>query len=171
MIFAGIEDLDDLVLFYTKVVEAVRGTKVLLGWDMDVYPNKAFLQEAIANRELCIYRKDGVIAAAAVVNHKMNPEYDEINWEIKEPKEKISTIHALAVSPDYRKQGIGDILLEEIARFCKSQGDVSIHLDVIDTNTPAYNLYMRKGYTEKDCISMYYEVVGTREFWMLERVL
>ena len=47
----------------------------------------------------------------------------------------------------------------------------AIHLDVIDTNIPAYKLYTRNGYKEADCIKMYYEVVGTCKFWMLEKVL
>ena len=60
--------------------------------------------------------------------------------------------------------------MADIDEYCKQRGELAIHLDVIDTNIPAYKLYTRNGYKEIDCIKMYYEVVGTREFWMLEKV-
>ena len=118
-----------------------------------------------------ILRKDGRIVAAAAVNRKVNPEYDEIDWKIKGPPSKISTRHALAVSPDMRGGSISYEMLSDIEKYCRERGDTAIHLDVIDTNIPAYKLYTRNGYKEADCIKMYYEVVGTREFWMLEKVL
>ncbi len=62
-------------------------------------------------------------------------------------------------------------MLSDIEDYCRKNGDLAIHLDVIDTNIPAYKLYIRNGYKEVDRIRMFYDVVGTREFWMLERVL
>ena len=62
-------------------------------------------------------------------------------------------------------------MLSDIEDYCRKNGDLAIHLDVIDTNIPAYKLYIRNGYNEVDRIRMFYDVVGTRVFWMLERVL
>lgn len=171
MEFATIADAKEIFELYKQVVEAVNKTDIKLGWNTDTYPDELFINKAIENGEMCIIRKGACIVAAAVVNHNMNPEYDDIDWKVKGPKEKLSTIHALAVSPAERGTGISKQMLEKIEAFCKKNGDLAIHLDVIDTNIPAYKLYTRNGYDEVACIKMYYEVVGTREFWMMERCL
>lgn len=171
MEFAREEDLQELLSFYREVIDAVNKTQVRLGWNIREYPNESFLQEEIEAGQMVILRKDGKIAAAAAVNHLVNEEYHQIAWKIKEPDERIATIHALAVSVTERGGKISGIFLDEIENFCRSRGDLAIHLDVIDTNIPAYKLYQRRGYWEADCIPMYYESVGTRTFWMMEKVL
>ena len=37
--------------------------------------------------------------------------------------------------------------------------------------TASYNLYMRNGYNDLGAIEMYYEVVGLRRFYMMEKIL
>lgn len=171
MRFADPDDAKEIMNLYERVVEKVNTTSVRLGWNTDVYPNISFVNEAISNGEMCVLEEDGRIIAAAILNREVNPEYDQIKWEIPGPKERISTIHALAVSPDKQGERVSYLMLGDIEDVCRKRGDLAIHLDVIDTNTPAYKLYTRNGYKEIDCIKMYYEVVGTREFSMLEHVL
>ena len=171
MEFAELSDVKEIMDMYERVIEKVNTTSVRLGWNTEIYPSLPFVSKAVSNGEMCILRKDGRIAAAAIVNHEVNPEYDEIRWEITGPKERLSTIHALAVSPDEQGRAVSYAMLRDIEDMCRKNGDLAIHLDVIDTNIPAYKLYTRNGYKVIDCIKMYYEVVGTREFWMLERVL
>lgn len=164
-------DSDMIFNLYQRVVEQVNQTNIKLGWNTEIYPNKEFIDTAIANSEMFIIKDDNNIIAAAVVNHNVNAEYDDIDWAIKGPKSIISTIHALAVLPEKRACKISYQFLSEIEDYCRQQGDKAIHLDVIDSNIPAYKLYIRNGYTEVDCIKMFYEVVGTREFWMMEHLL
>ena len=171
MEFAVAADKNEILDLYRSVIEKVNTTSVRLGWNIDLYPNADFVEGAIARGEMCIIRDENRIQAAAVVNHTVNPEYDDIDWDIKTPREKIATIHALAVAPDKQGTRTSYRLLSDIEDFCRKAGDLAIHLDVIDTNIPAYKLYTRNGYRETDCVKMYYEVVGTREFWMLEKVL
>lgn len=168
---ATIIDVDELLSFYSSVIEAVNKSSVKLGWNINIYPNIDFIKSSITVGELFVIRRDFKIVAAAVVNHKMNDEYDLIEWEVKGPKDKLVTIHALATLPEYRGGSVSDSFLSDIRDYCRTNGDKAIHLDVIDTNYPAYKLYLRNGYKEVDNIKMFYEVVGTREFWMLEYVL
>lgn len=168
---AKILDVTKIVEFYRNVIDEVNKTKVKLGWNIDIYPDKNFVEEAINNNQMLIIKDGENILAAAVVNHNVNDEYNDINWDMCAEPEKIATIHALATSPECRGIGLSDRFLNEIGDYCKANGDLAIHLDVIDTNTPAYHLYLRNNYKEIDCIEMYYEVVGTRQFWMLEKVL
>lgn len=171
MEFATREDIKEIYEIYKTVVEHVNATDIKLGWDTEVYPDESFVETTIDNKQMCIIREDGKIAAVAVVNHTVNDEYNDIDWKIKEPADKIATIHALAVVPERQGSKLSYRMLNDIKEYCTSQGDRAIHLDVIDTNIPAYKLYLRNGYTEVDCIKMFYECVGIREFWMMELVL
>ena len=60
--------------------------------------------------------------------------------------------------------------LDAVLDFCKKSGDLANHLDVIDTNDKACKLYLNAGFEERDQIQMFYEVVGTRTFTMMEYV-
>lgn len=171
MELAKINDIDEIVELYRTVIDAVNKTDIKLGWNIEMYPSYDFVKTSIENNEMCILREAGTIIAAAAVNHKMNEEYDDIDWKFKVPKDQISTIHALATLPTKRNKATSDALLNDIEMYCKMQGDRAIHLDVIDTNIPAYKLYIRNGYEMIEQIKMYYEVVGTREFWMLEKLI
>ena len=168
---ASLSDKKEIMELYEAVIDRVNRSSVRLGWNIEIYPNEVFVEDAIGRGEMFIMRCDGKMIAAAAVNHTVNPEYDDIDWSVKGPSSKIATIHALAVVPSMQGTHASDRMLTSIESYCRRQGDLAIHLDVIDTNIPAYKLYMRNGYTEVDRIMMFYDVVGTREFWMLEHVL
>lgn len=165
------KDIPEIYDLYRSVIEAVNRTDIKLGWNIEMYPNLNFIEETVANGEMLIIRAQNRIVAVAVVNNKVNDEYNKIDWHIKEPCKKIFTVHALATAPDCRGTGLSKDFIEEIKSYCKNNGGVAIHLDVIDTNIPAYKLYTRNGFLEKAEIKMFYEVVGLRNFWMLECIL
>jgi len=165
------EYIDRITEFYGVVSDIVAGrNEVQLGWKRGVYPNREFVATAIEKEEMFIYENNGRVIAAAVVNYSVCPEYDSVDWRVKGPADKISTIHALAVDPRCWGQGISNTFLLDILDFCKERGDVANHLDVIDTNEPALDLYLCTGYSDVAEMGMYYEVVGNRMFRLLEYV-
>lgn len=168
---AKVNEINEIFEFYKDVVWYMNTHGPAIGWNIEKYPELTFVTEMVNNGDMFIERKDGKIICSAAVNHSVNPEYDDVDWNIKEPKEKIATIHAFAVSPEYRGKNISDEFLKSIEEFCKESGDLAIHFDVIETNQPAYKLYMRGGYKDLGMIEMYYEVVGYKHFYMLEKVL
>ena len=171
MQFAKPSDIAEIVELYRLVIDEVNKTDIRLGWNIEEYPSEEFVIQAVSDGQMVIQRQNGQLVAAAVVNHTVNDEYDEIAWQVSGPKRALATIHALAVHPACRGGKVSGRMLADIEDYCRQQGDKAIHLDVIDTNVPAYKLYLRNGYTEAACISMFYSVVGTRQFWMMERVL
>lgn len=60
----------------------------------------------------------------------------------------IINIHDFIVSPDYRKQGVGLFLLNEIEKYAKEEGYCRINLEVRNDNIKAQNLYKKAGFTE-----------------------
>lgn len=168
---ASNSEIEEIYLFYKNIVEYMNETGPRIGWNIDIYPDYSFVEQSVNAGSMFVEKKDEQIICAAVVNHDVNPEYDEIDWEIKGPKEKLATIHALAIAPDFRGTNTSDEFLANIEKHCKDNGDLAIHFDVIEGNEPAYKLYMRNRYTEVAIIKMYYESVGTKEFTMMEKVL
>lgn len=168
---AKTEEIAEIFLFYEKIVAYMNEKGPRIGWNIDKYPDYSFVEQAVNNGDMYIEKRAGEILCAAVVNHTVNSEYDEIDWSVKGPKEKLATIHALAVSPDYRGTKESDKFLKSIEEFCKEKGDLALHFDVIEGNEPAYKLYKRNGYSEVSVINMYYEAVGTKKFYMMEKVL
>ncbi len=57
----------------------------------------------------------------------------------------------LAVHPEFRRQGIGRILIENILDMAKQKGALKATLEVRETNTPANLLYERLGFV---CVAL-----------------
>lgn len=62
-------------------------------------------------------------------------------------------ISNIAVHPNYRRQGIGGILLTHLIEYSKQKGVKLITLDVREKNLPAQQLYKKYGF----------EVIGIRK--------
>jgi GNAT superfamily N-acetyltransferase len=77
---------------------------------------------------------------AALANCNLNYS----TWQSK----YILNIHDFIVSPEYREQGIGLFLLNEIGKYAKEEGFCRINLEVRNDNIKAQNLYKKAGFTE-----------------------
>ncbi|WP_455542386.1 ribosomal protein S18-alanine N-acetyltransferase [Intestinibacter sp.] len=62
----------------------------------------------------------------------------------------------VAVHSDYRGQKIGDKLVSEMVKLCKSEGLVSMTLEVRRSNTVAQNLYRKYGFKMAGVRKEYY---------------
>ena len=74
-------------------------------------------------------------------------------------------IHDLAVIPTYRGQGVGRLLLEQVAAKGKALGCCKLTLEVRSDNHPAQRLYKAVGF---DSAASY---GGTVQVWFLEKRL
>jgi ribosomal protein S18 acetylase RimI-like enzyme len=63
-------------------------------------------------------------------------------------------INYLAVSPQYRRQGIGRRIMEEAEERLRSAGCPKINLQVRETNQEVIQFYARIGYTKDPVVSM-----------------
>ncbi len=54
----------------------------------------------------------------------------------------------IAVLPEFRRNGIGQILLEEIFKKCIETGVLELFLEVRASNVPAISLYKKNGFVE-----------------------
>ena len=68
-------------------------------------------------------------------------------------------IHDFIVSPNFRKQGVGLFLLNEIANYASKKGYCRINLEVRHDNFKARNLYKKAGFTECNPPNYFWEKV------------
>ena len=162
--------INQIFSLYKSVVEAVSKTSVKLGWNAEIYPSLEWIKETVSKNEMLIFSEGENIIGACCVNHIVNDEYKLVDWRVKEPENKISTIHAFCIHPDYWGKGENIAFLNEVLSWCRKNGDAANHLDVIDTNDKAVKMYLKAGFELRTIIEMYYEVVGTRKFSMLEYI-
>jgi len=64
-------------------------------------------------------------------------------------------IYHLAVEADYRKQGIGGLLMEEVERRLKAKGCIRCYLMVADDNRNAMGFYENLGWERMDTVYTY----------------
>lgn len=62
----------------------------------------------------------------------------------------------LAVSPDYRRQGVAERLVEELICRLKTQGNHCLTLEVRSSNLPARKLYEKMGFVQVGLRKNYY---------------
>jgi ribosomal-protein-alanine N-acetyltransferase len=65
-------------------------------------------------------------------------------------------ILTIDVSPEYRRTGIGQLLLHEIERIFKEKGVKASHLEVREGNVAAISLYRKSGYEKIGKLRKYY---------------
>lgn len=75
----------------------------------------------------------------------------------------------IAVSPKYRKQGIGSKLLVNLLEVCKSNNCEDITLEVRASNIPAQGLYKNFGFKEEGLRKKYYSDNGEDAVIMWKR--
>lgn len=63
----------------------------------------------------------------------------------------------VAVHPDYRKQGIGDLLINNLISLCKENNINSLTLEVRESNIKAQNLYKKHEFKEEGLRKNFYD--------------
>jgi [ribosomal protein S18]-alanine N-acetyltransferase len=69
-------------------------------------------------------------------------------------------IHNIAVHPDFRRQGIGRLLLEQVVAAARGQERLRVTLDVRLSNAQAQNLYRSFGFVTRGVRKGYYSDNG-----------
>lgn len=147
---ATLSDLESICTLFTQVITHMDANGIPQ-WD-EVYPNREDFSEDIARKELYIAEKDGMVAAAYVLNTDCDPQYAKAAWRY--PAATYQVIHRLCISPNFQKQGLGKATVEDILERTKAWGIESIRLDAFKANPSAVRLYQHFGF----------EIVGNAVF-------
>ena len=83
---------------------------------------------------------------------------------------KIGHIVSIAVHPDYRRIGLGKLLMHKAEKELKKLGCKRVFLEVRVTNYPAIKLYQKLGYIKLKVIPRYYQD-GEDAYLMLKSLI
>lgn len=157
--------------FYHHLIDLTQDAEYRPGWEKDVYPDQAQLQQAIDQHQLYVGELEGATACAMIVNRECNEGYRGAPWRVEAEPEQVAVIHALGVLP--AQQGRG--LAREMVRFAKDkareEGSLAILLDVLSGNLPAEKLYLGLGFYRVSGARMFYPDTGWTEFDLYEYAL
>lgn len=127
-------------------------------WVKDVHPSTELMARSLENGDLYLMEKDGVIAAAMVLNHAVHPGYHGISFKSGAEIDEVYILHLLAVHPEHTGKGLAKAMLSHAAEIGELHGMKAIRLDVLATNLSAVQLYRRCGYVLNACIPKMYDV-------------
>lgn len=114
-------------------------------WTSD-YPQREHVASDIeAGRGYALKDESGHVAGYICIDFGGEPAYDSIKgqWRSKEPS---GVLHRMAISPNYRGQGLGGVLLLECERICKEKGVTYLRADTSPDNTRMQHVFEKVGY-------------------------
>ena len=168
---AEASQINQILSLYKKVIEIVAKTFPLsIGWNIDVYPSLKWITESVSKKEMLVFCEEENIVGACSLNYSVHEGFKLVDWKIKEPENKISSIHAFCVNPDFWRTGASIAFLKEVIDYCRKNGDIANHLDVFVTNERAIKLYKKAGFEQREIREMFYESEGIRKCMMMEFV-
>lgn len=131
----------------------------------EVQPSREILNQPEILKYLCNWGRQGDIALVAIdssekpVGAIWTRLFDETN-KTYGFIDKNTPVLSMAVLPEYRDQGIGTLLLNEMIRKAKNSGFISLSLSV-DPKNPALHLYERHGFVKVGINGTSWDMVTT----------
>ena len=110
----GKKEIASAGAFYDRVVIWLDNHINYPKWIYGVYPSETSVREMTASGSQYICLDDGKIMGAFVLNADPQGNYQNGNWSESLPDGEYMVLHAMAVDPELKGQGLGS----EIIRFC-----------------------------------------------------
>ena len=98
-----------------------------------------------AGRGYVLKDESGCIAGYICIDFGGEPAYDVIKGQWRS-KESSGVLHRMAISPEFRGQGLGGVMLRECARVCLEKGVSYIRADTSPENTRMQHVFEKEGY-------------------------
>lgn len=111
------------------------------------FENNSFLRHIV-------YEKDGEVVGFYIISHILD----------------VVEIFTIAVDKDFRAEGIGSILIEDIIKRSEASDVNEIWLEVSTKNTAAINLYKKFGFVSQKIRKNYYQKTGEDAYNMIRKI-
>lgn len=169
---AEIEDFEELRNFYIIMNEVINKRTDLYDENNAYFPSDEMMMEAIDEKFQYVGIEDNKIVAAMIGNHYCDDSYENANWQVEAPKERVTIMHALRVLPEYGGRGYAKQMIQFLIDHAKEDGQKAIRLDVLEGYEGPYKMYENFGFHYIDTMEIFYEDIGKPvRFKLLEKVL
>ena len=138
---ATLNDIPQIMLLIAEIVPAMRA-QGNFQWD-STYPNAEVFENDIALGQLWVADVDGDIAGISAITTDQYPEYASVGLDLSETA---IVTHRLAVSNNYRGQGIAAKLLQQAEQVAIDRGIKTLRIDTNSNNKATRQLFPKMGY-------------------------
>lgn len=139
---ATMEDLTTIMAIIPGVIGEMHSYNNFQ-WDEN-YPQAQDFANDIQKGELYIAMREGTIAGFICINCIQPNEYAKLPWS---SSEDALVIHRMAVSPDYRKMGVGAQLVSFADEVAINKKVPYLKTDTYSLNRNAQGLFQKLGYS------------------------
>lgn len=138
-------DLEKIVALYHQTIRHLEETINYPRWSAG-HPSDAYIEAAITAGEQYACMEQDRALGAVVLSTDPQGCYEAGKWSRSLKTGEFLTIHALAVNPLCRHQGVGCFLVRECMKIARQGGYQALRLDVVPGNIPARGLYEKMGF-------------------------
>lgn len=146
LILAREEHLEIVATQYAAIHEDLAKTINYPRWPLGIYPTSEDASDAILKKELYVFEVDGCIVGSVILNQFQDEGYHQASWLVHATKDQVMVIHTLAISPEYKGQGYGGQIIENIKALAIHNNCLALRLDITQNNLPARYLYQKHGF-------------------------
>ena len=164
-------DLETVKEHYINVIKNTPEIEQYARWAYGKHPTDEGLRSYIENGEMYLLTDRGIVAGMVAIVMHQGPDYETVRWAEKLSNEQVSTLHLLAVVPDYRGQSLGRRILQEAIELSAKNGKKALRLDTLKTNLPAQHMYDKAGFSYRGEQYLYAENTGWTDFLYYEKTI
>lgn len=179
---ARVDEFDQVMDFYTKMIDGMRGTEFDVCWEHGVHPSPEFLRASVGAGEVYVglvdegegtSEREPRIASAMVLNCEGSNGYERVPWRVEAGPGEVLVVHVLGTLPVYHGCGYARAMVEACIDVALAAGKKAVRLDTFPFNMRARRLYESCGFEDCGTYQLVYDNVdeGGADFVMYERAL
>ena len=179
---AKVDEVDQVMDFYTKMIDGMRDTEFDVCWEHGVHPSPEFLRVSVDACEVyvgLVEEDEGAsedtlrIASAMVLNGEGSNGYDRVPWRVAAEPGEVLVVHVLGTLPAYHGRGYARAMVEACIGVARAAGKKAVRLDTFPFNVRARRLYESCGFEDCGTYQLVYDNVdeGGADSVMYERAL
>lgn len=161
---ARADEVDQVVAFYTRMIDEMQGTDFDVRWRHGVHPSVEYLQASTQAGNVLVGVLDASdpdaaqtvgasrIACALIMNSEADAGYERGAWQVSAAPEEVVVLHVVATLAAFHGRGFGRQLVNASVDAARAAGKKAVRLDTFTTNTRGRRLYEKCGFT---CIGEY----------------
>lgn len=162
-------DIDSIEKIYSDIHNCEENGETTTGWIRGVYPTRATAVTALSRDDLFILDDNGVIAGAAVINQTQCEEYKYGKWDNEAPREKVTVLHTLVISPKENGKGYGKSFVDFYEKYALQNESPYLRMDTNERNIKARAMYKKLGFKEVGTVTCDFNGIKDVKMILLEK--